>query len=75
MKKLVIWVLCLLVFAGTLFIFLPDDISAEAWLCYWYPRKDCEEMDGVLEVTHCNLPICNYLGPWNQICVYCKLNE
>ena len=73
MKKLGFIVLCLLVFAGTLFIFLPDNTSAEAWYCYWYPYKDCTDEGGIVVVTQCDTEECDHAGGHNQVCVYCLI--
>jgi hypothetical protein len=75
MKKIGLIVLCLSVLVGTILIFLPDNISAEGWWCYWYPYEDCTEIGGIVVVTHCNRSICDFAGTENQICVYCQIDD
>lgn len=72
MKKLGFLLLCLLVFAGTLLIFSPEETSAAPWWCYWYPTDDCTKEGGTIFVTQCNNPECSIVGTGDQICVKCQ---
>lgn len=72
MKKLGFLFLCILVFVGTLLIFLPEETSASPWWCYWYPPEDCAAEGGTILVTQCNKPACMIVASAEQICVVCQ---
>ncbi len=72
MKKVGFFLICLLVFAGTLLIFSPGETSAAPWLCFEYPIEDCREEEGYPGVSSCIFEECNYVGPSYKFCIFCR---
>ena len=73
MKKSLLVVLCILMFAVTLMLFSPTEISARPWYCFWFPFEDCREIKGQILVTQCDTWECNGWGSEDQICVTCTV--